>query len=171
MLHQLFGKDSQKTSVSLLIIVIYLTSSPCTLLCYIPLTTEEQTLQSILSCFYSCATTCPPTSPFATVAPRCLLGLTSWILIWHQTKWEVWLLRSWFDIVNKLVSLTWLLWALRIFWRFTFEWQCCIKAGKLLAVSGLHICECLKNKILFRRLVKKKLILKCSYAHLQTMTF
>ena len=35
------------------------------------------------------------------------------------TKREVWLLRTWFGLVNKLVSLTWLLWALRSFRRFT----------------------------------------------------
>jgi len=36
-----------------------------------------------------------------------------------EERWT--LLRTWFGIapVNKLVSLTWLLWALRSFWRFT----------------------------------------------------
>ena len=40
-----------------------------------------------------------------------------------ETKREVWLLQTWFGIapVNKLVSLTWLLWALRSFRRFTLH--------------------------------------------------
>ena len=35
----------------------------------------------------------------------------------HETKREVWLLRTWFSIgpVNKLDSLTWLLWRLEVF--------------------------------------------------------
>src|SRR6218665_3953320 len=39
-----------------------------------------------------------------------------------ETKQEVWLLRTGFGIapVNKLVSLTWLFWALRSFQSFTF---------------------------------------------------
>ena len=41
----------------------------------------------------------------------------------NETKWEVWLLWTWFGIVpmSKLVSLTWLLWALRSFPRFTLN--------------------------------------------------
>ena len=41
-----------------------------------------------------------------------------------EMKWEVWLLQTWFGIVpvNKLVSLRWLLWALRSFWRFTLHY-------------------------------------------------
>ena len=41
-----------------------------------------------------------------------------------ETKWEVWLLRIWFDIapVNKMVSLTWLLWVLRTFQSFTVHY-------------------------------------------------
>ena len=42
-----------------------------------PLATENRTLQAIISWFYSCATTRPPSSPITTVAPCCLLGLTS----------------------------------------------------------------------------------------------
>src|SRR6218665_2843388 len=44
-------------------------------------------------------------------------------------KREVWLLRICFGIapVNKLVSLTWLLWALRSFWRFTLHYNILIK--------------------------------------------
>jgi len=40
-----------------------------------------------------------------------------------KTKREVWLLWTWFGItpVNKLVFLTWLLWALRSFRRFTLH--------------------------------------------------
>src|SRR6218665_392448 len=46
-------------------------------LLYIPLTTEDQTFQAILSRFYFCSTTRPPPPPpVSTVAPRCLLGLT-----------------------------------------------------------------------------------------------
>src|SRR6218665_3773578 len=43
-----------------------------------PITTEDGTLQPILSPFYSCDTTrtCRPSSPITTIAPRCLLGLT-----------------------------------------------------------------------------------------------
>ena len=39
-------------------------------------------------------------------------------------KWEVWLLRTGFGIapVGKLVSLTWLLWALKSFWSFTLHY-------------------------------------------------
>ena len=42
-----------------------------------------------------------------------------------ETKREVWLLRTWFGIgpVNKLVSLTWLLCALRSFRRFTLHYK------------------------------------------------
>ena len=42
-----------------------------------------------------------------------------------ETKREAWLLRTWFGIVpaNKLVSMTWLLWALRSFWRFTLHYN------------------------------------------------
>src|SRR6218665_1238216 len=60
MLFQLFGTDSQKTSVSLPILLSNLLISsfpPCTLLCCIPLTTEARTLQAILRGFYSCTTT------------------------------------------------------------------------------------------------------------------
>jgi len=41
-----------------------------------------------------------------------------------KMKREVWLLRTWFGIapVNKLVSLTWLLWVLRSFQRFTLHY-------------------------------------------------
>jgi|SRR6218665_3646196 len=76
---QLSETNSQKTFVSLLILLtlllIYL-SSACTLASYIPLTTEDRTLQAILSQFYFCATTRPSSPPIATVAPRCLLVLT-----------------------------------------------------------------------------------------------
>ena len=41
-----------------------------------------------------------------------------------ETKWEIWLLRTWFGMamVNKLVSLTWLLWVLRSFQGFTLHY-------------------------------------------------
>jgi len=51
-----------------------------------------------------------------------------------EMKWEVWLLRTWFGIapVNNLVSLTWLLWALRSFQRFTLHKEfCCSMNGRL----------------------------------------
>jgi len=47
-----------------------------TLVCYIPLTTEDRTLLAILSRFYSCATTHPPSPPVEIVPLHCLLGLT-----------------------------------------------------------------------------------------------
>ena len=51
------------------------------------------------------------------------------ILTWHRMKQEAWLLLAWFDIalVNKLVSLTRLLWALRSVRKFTLhcnKWHC-----------------------------------------------
>ena len=82
MLHQLFGTDSQKTSVSLRILLTHLLISPILRL-HSPLltfhsrvTTEDRTLQAILSRFYSCATTRPPSPPIAIVASRCLLSST-----------------------------------------------------------------------------------------------
>src|SRR6218665_779274 len=70
-LHQLFGTDSQKTSVSLHILLTHFLISPIssarTFLCYIPFTTENKTLSDILSRFYTCATTRTPSSPTATV--------------------------------------------------------------------------------------------------------
>ena len=47
-----------------------------------------------------------------------------------EKKREVWLLRTWFGIalVNELVSLTWLLWALRSFCRFTSLESICKKS-------------------------------------------
>src|SRR6218665_259110 len=64
----------------------------------------------------------PPSSPTPTVAPRCLPGLT--FPDFYETKREVWLLRTGFCIapVNKLVSLTWLLWAVRSFRSFTLHY-------------------------------------------------
>jgi len=58
----------------------------------------------------------------ATVAPSCLLGLT-FVDFYLAPKRKVWLLRIWFDTapVNKLVSMMWLLWALRSFQRFTLQ--------------------------------------------------
>ena len=77
------AKDSQKTSVSLLIFLTDLLISPLgsTPLApchsslhgiglYIPLTTEDQTFQAILSRFHSCATTRSPSSLIATGATR-----------------------------------------------------------------------------------------------------
>jgi len=45
------------------------------------------------------------------------------ILTCTDTKRDAWLMHAWFHIVqaNKLVSLTWLLWALRSFQRFTLH--------------------------------------------------
>src|SRR6218665_2227570 len=84
--------------------------------------TENRTLYDILSRFHSFTITRPPSSQTATVAPRCFPGLTfpDFDL---ATKREVWLLRTGFGIapVNKLVSLTWLLWALRSFRSFTLH--------------------------------------------------
>src|SRR6218665_1427689 len=53
-----------------------------------------------------------------------------------ETKREVWLLRTGFGIasVNKLVSLTWLLWALRSFRSFTLHYTC------WLVLSGI-VCQ------------------------------
>src|SRR6218665_3100491 len=44
--------------------------------CYIPLTSENRSLQAILSRFYSNASTRPPSPPTATVVPRYLFSLT-----------------------------------------------------------------------------------------------
>ena len=66
----------------------------------------------------------PPSSQTATVAPRCFPGLTFPDFdLGIETKRKVWLLRTGFGIVlvNKLVSLTWLLWALRSFRGFTLH--------------------------------------------------
>jgi len=58
---------------------------------------------------------------------------------WPDTemKQDVWLLRTWFGIepVNKLLSLTWLLWALRRFWRFTLHYT--IRLRQTLSVFRL----------------------------------
>jgi len=85
---------------------------------------SDYNISPILSWFYSCAMTRPPPPPITTIAPNCLLGLTfpDFDL---ETKQEVWLLRTWFGIapVNKLVSLTWLLWSLRSFRRFTLHYS------------------------------------------------
>src|SRR6218665_1790423 len=55
------------------------------------------------------------------------------VAIGTETKREVWLLRTGFGIApaNKLVSLTWLLWALRSFRRFTLHYitSCVICIG------------------------------------------
>jgi len=72
--------------------------------------------------FYSCTMTHPPSSQIATIAPRCLLHL-NFPGFYLAMKREAWLLWTWFYIalVNKLVSLTWFLWALRSFQRFTLH--------------------------------------------------
>lgn len=59
-------------------------------------------LQAIISLIHSLATTRSPSSPIATVSPRCLFGVTS----------------SDFE----LASLTWLSWAVRNFPRFTLHY-------------------------------------------------
>jgi len=61
-----------------------------------------------------------------------------------ETKWEVWLLRTGFDIapVTKLVSLTWLLWALRSFRSFTLHYITYIQRSLVwswLSVTGGHL--------------------------------
>ena len=72
--------------------------------------------------FYSCTMTHPPSSQIATIAPRCLLHL-NFPGFYLAMKREAWLLWTWFYIalVNKLVSLTWFLWVLRSFQRFTLH--------------------------------------------------
>ena len=89
--------------------------------------TEDRTLQAVrpirtillLRHDTSATTTGYNRSP--TLSPR--LDLPGF---WHgtETKREVSLLRTWFGIapVNKLVFLTWLLWALRSFRRFTLHY-------------------------------------------------
>ena len=60
----------------------------------------------------------------ATVASHCLLGSTfqDFYLALRRNE-KFWLLRTWVSIapMNKLVSLAWLLWALRSFRRFTLH--------------------------------------------------
>ena len=128
MLHQLFGTDSKWTSVSLLILLTHLLTWPILRLhspllfsthdwrpnssiCPIPiLLLRHDTTAITTDCNRS-----PTLSP--------LLELTRF---WPGTgtKREVWLLRIWFGLapMNKLVSLTWLLWALRGFWRSTLNY-------------------------------------------------
>ena len=66
-------------------------------------------------------------------------------LLWFwpdtETKWEVWLLRTWFGIalVNNLVSLTWLLWALKSFRRFTLHYS--TSCPKCLLKSSWRPCK------------------------------
>ena len=61
-----------------------------------------------------------------------------------KTKWEVWLLRTWFDIapVNKLVSLTWLLWALRRFRIFTLHYIESCEIDLIMTYWKLHSIFC-----------------------------
>jgi len=95
-----------------------------TLLFYISLTTEDRTLQAIVFRFHSCATTRPPSSDFNhSTTPPSLCDLPQF---WSGTERNAWLLRTSFDtaLVNKLVSLTWLSWALRRFQRFTLHYVC-----------------------------------------------
>ena len=59
-----------------------------------------------------------------------------------ETKREVWLLRTGFGIapVNKLVSLTWLLWVLRSFRSFTLHYfTFCNYQTLIVPVSELHL--------------------------------
>src|SRR6218665_431638 len=58
------------------------------------------------------------------LAPRCLPGLTFPDFDLAPKRNEVWLLGTGFGIapMNKLVSLTWLLWALRSFRSFTLHY-------------------------------------------------
>jgi len=98
-LHQLFGTNSQKTSVSLLILLTLLLISPLLGLnspLLIPLTTEDWTLYKISNLiFHSCATTRPPSSPIATtLSPPRLDVLGFWP--GTETKRVAWLLWTWF---------------------------------------------------------------------------
>jgi len=56
-----------------------------------------------------------------------------------ETKRDVWLFRTGFGVapVNKLVSLTWLLWSLKSFWRFT--WSLSVFVGLLVPQSRTTI--------------------------------
>src|SRR6218665_2653754 len=123
MLHQLFGTDSQKTSVSLLILLTHL----LTYLTYPPLALSSATLQAVLSRIYSCATTRPPPPPVTTVAPRCLFGLDlpEFNLPWHLNETKSLAIADliWYSAGEKLISLTWFLRALRSFRRFTLPCQ------------------------------------------------
>jgi len=57
-----------------------------------------------------------------------------------EARREVWLLQTWFGIalVNKLVSLTWLLWALRSFWWFTLRYIVIVMTSGLCCFSARH---------------------------------
>src|SRR6218665_968519 len=82
-LHQLFGTDFQKTSVSLLILLTHLLISPI-LRSHSPLLRSTHDLKSnsfsypipVPLLHHQSTTRRQPSSPTATVAPRYLLGLT-----------------------------------------------------------------------------------------------
>ena len=72
--------------------------------------------------------TSPPSSPIAISAPRCRLGLIFRVLTWHRNETKSLTIADWFGTwfsimpTNKLVSLTWLLWVLIRFRRFTLHY-------------------------------------------------
>jgi len=66
--------------------------------------TEDRTLQAILSRFYSCATTCPPSPPIATVAPCCLLIMAFPDFVLATKRELLWVLRIFSEINITLIS-------------------------------------------------------------------
>jgi len=90
------------------------------------------------ACVYACAYACIYI-PIATVASRCLLGSTflDFDLAPKRNEQFGYCLLD-FDIapVIKLVSLTWLLWALS-FLKFTFHYITCIRRHSSVCVSIL----------------------------------
>ena len=89
-----------------------------------------------------CFTIRPPLSQIATIVPRCLLTSTfqDFGLAPKQNLWLLWTLFG-IVLVNKLVSMAWLLRVLRSFRRFTshcIRWwlqNCCGKHRKVLSSS------------------------------------
>ena len=129
-LSQFQTPESKKTSINLHILLTHLLISPIlrtsarTLLCYIPLSTENRTLRCpilVLFLHHHTSAIITDCNRSTTLFPR--LDLPGF---WPGTerKREVWLLRTGFGIapVNKLVSLTWLSWALRSFRCFTLHY-------------------------------------------------
>jgi len=133
MLHKFFGTDSQNTSVSLIFLLPHpLISTTCIFRLHSPLLHSTHNWRPNSSSypiarFSSCAATRSPSPPITTVYPT-LSSRLDFPGFWHgtQTKREVWRLRTWFGRapVSKLVvSLTWLLWVIISFWRFTLYYM------------------------------------------------
>lgn len=126
MLHPFFGTNSGKICAISLNLLSRLSISACPLCCSSLLVTEKRTLQSILSYFDSCRlhSTTNTTNDFpgsTMLCPRLDLH-ANFDLVPKRTKWPGCCgIESDAAPVNRVSSLTWLLYCAKIYMRFALR--------------------------------------------------